>query len=40
MRRCRLFGVEKEDDDLYCLRCEKIVMDVQVDLAAELGVQT
>lgn len=40
MTRCQLCGVLKADDDLYCLRCEKIAVDVQVDLAAELEVRT
>lgn len=40
MKACQLCNAVKADDDLYCLRCEKIAVDVQVDLASELGMQT
>ena len=34
----QIVGKEKEDDDLYCGQCDKILGNVQADLKAEVGV--
>ena len=36
MKKCKSCGKEKEDDEMYCGRCEKIVGDVMMDLRVEM----
>jgi hypothetical protein len=38
MDRCNMCGRSTEVDGIYCLRCDQIVMDVQMDLAREADV--